>query len=63
LREGFRCTLIEREAEYLADIDRRMAHVFDGEVGRGVAIAKMKPERTEPAPLLDYIEEAKVAPE
>jgi hypothetical protein len=57
LREGFRCTLIEREAEYLADIDRRMAHVFDGEVGRGVAIAKTKPDSTAPAPLLDYIYE------
>jgi DNA modification methylase len=61
LREGFRCTLIERESEYLADIDRRMAHVFDGEVGRGVAIAKTKPDSTAPAPLLDYIEEAKAS--
>lgn len=58
LREGFRCTLIEREAEYLADIDRRMAHVFDGEVGRAVAIAKTKPESNEPAPLLDFIRQA-----
>jgi DNA modification methylase len=58
LREGFRCTLIEREAEYLADIDRRMAHVFDGEVGRGVAIAKTKPDSTAPAPLLDFIKAA-----
>jgi site-specific DNA-methyltransferase (adenine-specific) len=27
LREGFRCILIEREAEYVADIHRRLAHV------------------------------------
>lgn len=27
LREGFRCVLIEREAEYVADIRRRLAHV------------------------------------
>jgi DNA modification methylase len=61
LREGFRCTLIEREAEYLADIDRRMAHVFDGEVGRSVAVAKTKPDSTAPAPLLDYIEATKTS--
>jgi DNA modification methylase len=27
LREGFRCILIEREAEYVADIRKRLAHV------------------------------------
>lgn len=27
MREGFRCVLIEREAEYVADIKRRLAHV------------------------------------
>lgn len=27
LREGFRCVLIEREAEYVTDIERRLAHV------------------------------------
>jgi DNA modification methylase len=27
LREGFNCILIEREAEYIADINRRLAHV------------------------------------
>ena len=27
LREGFDCILIEREAEYVADINRRIAHV------------------------------------
>jgi hypothetical protein len=56
LREGFRCTLIEREAEYLADIDRRMAHVFDSERGRATAIAKAKGEADAPeAPLLDLL--------
>lgn len=42
LREGFRAVLIEREAEYRADIARRMAHVFDGEVGRKVARVKAR---------------------
>lgn len=50
LHEGFRSTLIEREAEYLADIDRRMALVFEGAVGRSVAMAKLKPEG-DPLPL------------
>lgn len=50
LREGFQCTLIEREAEYLTDIDRRMALAFEGSVGRSVAMAKLKPEG-EPLPL------------
>lgn len=27
MREGFKCTLIEREAEYIADIKNRIAHV------------------------------------
>ena len=27
MAEGFDCTLIEREAEYVADIQRRIAHV------------------------------------
>jgi site-specific DNA-methyltransferase (adenine-specific) len=27
MREGFRAILIEREAEYVADIQRRLAHV------------------------------------
>lgn len=27
MREGFRAILIEREAEYVADINRRLAHV------------------------------------
>jgi site-specific DNA-methyltransferase (adenine-specific) len=50
LREGFRCTLIERESEYLADIERRMGLVFEGETGRSVAMAKLEPEG-EPLPL------------
>lgn len=34
LLEGFNAILIEREAEYLADIERRMALVFAGEIER-----------------------------
>jgi DNA modification methylase len=30
MAEGFRCTLVEREAEYVADIRRRIAHVSGG---------------------------------
>lgn len=44
MREGFRCTLIEREPEYLADIERRMALVFEGEASRSVAMAKLQDE-------------------
>lgn len=38
LREGFRCVLIEREAEYAADIRRRLKHVRgeDGSLFEGV---------------------------
>jgi site-specific DNA-methyltransferase (adenine-specific) len=50
LREGFRACLIEREPEYLADIDRRMALAFEGGVGRSTAMAKLQPEG-EPLPL------------
>ena len=42
LLENFSAILIEREAEYRADIARRMAHVFDGAASRKVAIAKAK---------------------
>jgi site-specific DNA-methyltransferase (adenine-specific) len=31
LREGFRAVLIEREADYVADIRRRIAHVEGGD--------------------------------
>jgi hypothetical protein len=51
LREGMRCILVEREPEYQSDIERRMAHVFDGEVGRSVAIAKARPQKGESMPL------------
>jgi site-specific DNA-methyltransferase (adenine-specific) len=58
LREGFRCTLIERDPTYLVDIERRMKHVFDGNVGRSVAMARLKPETSEPAPLLELMRAA-----
>jgi DNA modification methylase len=41
-REGFRAILIEREAEYQADIRRRMAHALAGPDERKRAIAKAK---------------------
>jgi hypothetical protein len=56
LREGFRCTLIEREAEYLADIERRMSLVFEGSMVRDNSTSKAKGEGKAPkAPLLDLM--------
>jgi hypothetical protein len=49
--KGMRCILCEREPEYQADIERRMKHVFDGELGRSVAIAKARPQKGEPMSL------------
>jgi hypothetical protein len=45
-REGFRAVLIEREAEYQADIARRMDMETMGPAGRRHAIAKAQPERS-----------------
>jgi site-specific DNA-methyltransferase (adenine-specific) len=54
LREGFRAILIEREAEYQADIARRMAHVFapDRERRQTITVAKGKTETA--GPLFDH---------
>ena len=48
LREGFDCVLIEREAEYIADINRRIAHVegLDAPLFSGVAQPASQPSRT-----------------
>ena len=43
LLEGFKATLIEREAEYRADIARRMGLVFAGRVERVAARMKARP--------------------
>lgn len=51
LREGMRAALIERETEHIADIARRMRHVFDGETGRKVARAKAKSAGEDHGPL------------
>ncbi|WP_062111107.1 DNA-methyltransferase [Aureimonas sp. AU40] len=42
-REGMRALLIEREAEYQADIARRMALATEGQATRRAAMAKLKP--------------------
>lgn len=42
-REGFLAVLIEREAEYQADIARRMAFVLEGRASRKAEIAKARP--------------------
>jgi site-specific DNA-methyltransferase (adenine-specific) len=43
-REGFSAILIEREAEYQADIARRMEMALEGPVTRVVEIAKARPK-------------------
>jgi len=53
-REGFSAVLIEREAEYRADIARRMALVLAGPATRKVAAAKAKAARR-PAPAFDLL--------
>lgn len=50
-REGMRAVLIEREAEYQADIARRMALAIEGPGGRRRGIAKAKGDAGEPMPL------------
>lgn len=58
LLENFSAVLIEREAEYRADIARRMAHVFDGANGRRNAIAKAKgAESHDSLPLFGGVED------
>ena len=58
LLENFSAILIEREAEYRADIARRMAHVFTGAASRKVAIAKAKgAEKAENLPLFGGVED------
>lgn len=52
--EGMRAILIEREEEYLADIDRRMALVLSGPDEKARAIVKAKQEKgleIDPGPL------------
>jgi len=50
-REGMRAVLIEREAEYQADIVRRMALATEGPDGRRRGIARAKGAEAEPMPL------------
>jgi site-specific DNA-methyltransferase (adenine-specific) len=51
-REGFRAILIEREAEYLADIERRMGLVTEGPVTRANAGMKARGRPRDDGPLL-----------
>lgn len=50
-REGFRTILIEREAEYIADIERRMSLVMDGPETRSVAGMKARGRPVDNGPL------------
>lgn len=54
--EGFRATLIEREAEYMADIERRMALCLAGPEEKARAIIKAKGLTESPGPLFDQDE-------
>jgi site-specific DNA-methyltransferase (adenine-specific) len=51
--EGFRAVLIEREAEYQADIRRRMALVMAGPDEKAHAIVKAKGKTAHAGPLFD----------
>lgn len=51
--EGFRAILVEREAEYHADIDRRMAFAMAGPDERANAIVKAKGELQSAGPLFE----------
>jgi hypothetical protein len=53
LLEGFRAVLIEREAEYRADIARRMEHVYAPASARKITIAKAKGKTGGAGPLFD----------
>lgn len=50
-REGFRAVLIEREAEYQADIRRRMDLATEGPVGRTAARVKARGQEADAGPL------------
>lgn len=55
LLEGFRAILIEREAEYQADITRRMAHVFAPDRERRATIIKAKGKTQDAGPLFSEV--------
>jgi DNA modification methylase len=50
-REGFRCILIEREAEYIKDIERRMSLVMEGQDTRKYASMKARNRPRDDGPL------------
>jgi len=55
-REGFRAILIEREAEYIADIERRMSLVMEGPVTRAHASMKTRGRPRDDGPLFDLLD-------
>jgi len=55
--EGFQAILIEREAEYMADIERRMALCLAGPVEKAHAIVKAKGLTEDPGPLFAAVNE------
>lgn len=50
-REGMRCILIEREAEYVADIERRMSLIMAGPVERSHESIKARGREADAGPL------------
>ena len=57
-REGFRTILIERESEYIADIERRMSLVMEGPVTRAHSGMKARGRPRDDGPLFGGSEEA-----
>jgi len=55
--EGFQAILVEREAEYMADIERRMALCLAGPVEKAHAIVKAKGLIEDPGPLFAAVNE------
>jgi site-specific DNA-methyltransferase (adenine-specific) len=56
LREGFRAILMERELEYVADIERRMMMAGLGPDGKANAIVKAKNLVASAGPLFEAAE-------
>jgi DNA modification methylase len=57
-REGFKSTLIEREAEYIADVERRMSLVMEGPDTRAYASMKARNRPRDDGPLFGGKHEA-----
>ena len=57
-REGMRCILIEREQEYIADIERRMKLAVAGPSERAHESIKARGQVADPGPLFETLQES-----